>query len=182
MYFRFYIFMWVRNIILHCVTIYKTLQSLLHFLLELVLNFHRTKPCKIHWLPTHLHAYGNERVNPHSTKPCKPHWRTTHLHAYGSERVNPYSTKPCKPQWLTTHLHVYGNKRVTPHSTKPCKPCWLTSHLHAYGNERLNTFNISLANPIDLLHIYMPMVMRGLTEFLNIQLTLAMWRWLGIKK
>ena len=25
--------------------------------------------------------------NPHSTKPCKLHWLTTHLHAYGNERV-----------------------------------------------------------------------------------------------
>ena len=25
--------------------------------------------------------------NPHSTKPWKPHWLTTHLHAYGNERV-----------------------------------------------------------------------------------------------
>ena len=34
---------------------------------------------KLHWLTTHLHAYGNEKVNAHSTKPCKPCWLTTHL-------------------------------------------------------------------------------------------------------
>ena len=26
--------------------------------------------------------------NPPSTNPCKPHWLTTHPHAYGNERVN----------------------------------------------------------------------------------------------
>ena len=80
-------------------------------------NLHSTMPCKPHWLTTHLHAYGNERVNPHSTKPCNPHWLTTHLQAYGNERVNPHSTKPCNPHWLTTHLQAYGNERVNPHST-----------------------------------------------------------------
>ena len=106
-----------------------------------------------------LHIYmpidGNERVNPHSTKPCKPHWLTTHLHAYRwNERVNPHSTKPCKPHWLTTHLHAYGNERVNPHSTKPCKPIDL---LHIYMPMVMRGLTLtvsSLVNPIDLLHIY----------------------------
>ena len=118
-----------------------------------------------HWLTTHLHAYGNGRVNPHSTKPCKPHWLTTHLHAYGNERVNPHSTQQYyTPHSLTTHLHVYGNGRVNPYSTMYYYTPIDLLHIYMPMVMRGLTLTVpSLVNSIDLLHIYMPIVLRGLT-------------------
>ena len=48
-----------------------------------------TKKCYSHtwWLIMHCSWNIIEWLNPHSTKPCKPHWLTTHVHAYGNERV-----------------------------------------------------------------------------------------------
>ena len=37
---------------------------------------------------TLMNTQNIEILNPHSTNPCKPCWHTTHLHAYGNERVN----------------------------------------------------------------------------------------------
>ena len=44
--------------------LYTTFQRVWVIVYRIFLNPHCAKPCKHHWLTTHLHAYGNERDRP----------------------------------------------------------------------------------------------------------------------
>ena len=102
---------------------------------------------------------------PYTTKPSKHHWLPTHLHGCGTERVNHHTTMPCESISFTHKnylpcLHAYRNQRVNLQSTKPCKFHWLPSAtLHVYLLMRGLTLTVSnFLKHLDSLHIKMPVI------------------------